>query len=40
VHEPNAANRALYDNLFGEFQEIYRKTHGIYARLNRPEEHA
>jgi xylulokinase len=40
VHEPDAANRALYDNLFGEFQEIYRKTHGIYARLNRPEEHA
>jgi hypothetical protein len=37
VHDPQAANRALYDDLFGEFREIYRKTHGIYARLNRLE---
>jgi xylulokinase len=40
VHEPHAGNRALYDELFGEFREIYRKTHGIYARLNGLEHHA
>jgi xylulokinase len=34
VYEPNAAHRALYDDLFGEFLTVYRKNRAIYARLN------
>ncbi len=35
IYEPNREHRALYDELFGEFVQIYRQNHGIYARLNR-----
>ncbi|MBL6974793.1 MAG: FGGY-family carbohydrate kinase [Deltaproteobacteria bacterium] len=33
--DPDPANRGLYDNLFGEFLNIYRLNRGLYARLNR-----
>ncbi|MFP4475955.1 MAG: xylulokinase [Desulfatibacillaceae bacterium] len=33
-HEPDPANRAMYDGLYAEFKTIYKKTRGIYARLN------
>ena len=33
--EPQPANRAIYDELYREFVAIYRKTRGIYRRLNR-----
>ena len=32
---PNAANREIYDELFREFQEIYKRNKKAYARLNR-----
>jgi xylulokinase len=32
---PQRQNRATYDELFGEFKSIYKKTRGIYRRLNR-----
>lgn len=32
---PSAASRAIYDELFSEFLEIYRRNKAIYARLNR-----
>ncbi len=32
---PNPANRAIYDELFGEFLNIYKANKKIYARLNR-----
>jgi hypothetical protein len=31
---PNAAHRALYDERFEVFQEIYRRMKGIHKRLN------
>ena len=40
VYEPSAGNRSIYDDSYGEFINIYRKTHGMYARLNRPQHHA
>jgi len=33
-YEPDPANRALYDERFAVFQQIYRQTKGIYKRLN------
>ncbi len=36
--EPNPHVASLYDELFGQFVEIYRKTHRIYRRLNRGHE--
>jgi len=33
-HEPNRANRGIYDQLFGEFLELHRKTRRLCARLN------
>jgi xylulokinase len=33
--EPSAANRAVYDELFGEFLMIYRRNKQIFRRLNR-----
>ncbi len=33
--EPDPANRAIYDELFAEFQELYRKNRKTFARLNR-----
>lgn len=34
VYEPNEKNRALYDEMFGRFVEIYNKNKPIYAKLN------
>jgi xylulokinase len=34
VHHPDPANRALHDELFAEFLELYRATKPIYRRLN------
>ena len=36
VFDPDPKNRAIYDELFGEFLNIYKKNRGIYRRLNRP----
>jgi xylulokinase len=38
TYQPNPANRALYDELFGEFLNIYERNRSIYARLNRHRE--
>ncbi len=32
---PNPANRQIYDELFGEFKEIYKRNKKAYERLNR-----
>ena len=34
VFHPERRNRKLYDDLYGVFQEIYKKNKGIYKRLN------
>jgi len=34
VYQPNEKNRDLYDTLFAEFLNIYKKNKGIYKRLN------
>ncbi|MGE5156376.1 MAG: xylulokinase [Betaproteobacteria bacterium] len=34
-YTPEPRHRALYDDLFAAFTGIYRRTHGLYARLNR-----
>lgn len=31
---PRAANRAVYDRMFGEFKGMYGRLHGTYSRLN------
>ena len=35
VYEPNPENREIYDELFKEYLNIYKKNQGIYSRLNR-----
>ncbi len=35
TYEPNPANRALYDELFAAFEDIYKQNNRIYRRLNR-----
>lgn len=35
TYEPDSRNRAIYDELFREFVNIYKSNHRIYARLNR-----
>ena len=35
TYEPNPDHRRLYDELFAEFVNIYRRNNPIYARLNR-----
>ena len=35
VFEPNPNNRALYDEMFGRFVEIYTKNKPIFAKLNK-----
>ena len=35
TYTPRRELAGLYHELFGEFVEIYKKTHGIYRRLNR-----
>jgi xylulokinase len=34
-YEPNPSNRNRYDDLYAAFTRFYRRTKGIYARLNR-----
>ena len=34
---PQAANRAFYDELFGEFRTIYKQNKAMYRRLNGSE---
>ena len=34
VYEPNPANRALYDELFSVFLDIYRRNRALFRRLN------
>jgi xylulokinase len=36
VYEPNRLHRALYDELYAEFLQLYHHNRGIFARLNRP----
>lgn len=35
IYEPNPKNRALYDERFAVFMEIYKKNKAIYHRLNK-----
>jgi len=35
VFQPNPANRAIYDELFAEFLNLYKNNKAMYARLNR-----
>ena len=35
VFEPNRSHRTLYDELYGQFLELYRSNRGVFARLNR-----
>ena len=35
VHEPDPANRAEYDRLYGAYRSIYKSNKGIHRRLNR-----
>ncbi|MFC1896029.1 FGGY-family carbohydrate kinase [Thermodesulfobacteriota bacterium] len=35
TYEPCPENRGIYDELFGEFTQLYKRNKGIYARLNR-----
>jgi xylulokinase len=40
-YEPNAAHRAVYDDRFETFVEIYRQMKGVYRKLNgRPDQRA
>jgi xylulokinase len=39
TYQPNAAHRALYDERFETFVEIYRQMKGVYQKLNgKPEQ--
>ena len=33
--DPDPANRAVYDELYREFRNLYKRTKGVYRRLNR-----
>jgi xylulokinase len=35
IYQPNPENRSLYDEMFSEFVNIYRRNKAIYKRLNR-----
>ena len=35
TYTPNPENRKIYDELFKEFLNIYKRNKGIYARLNK-----
>lgn len=35
TYEPNPRNRAVYDELFGQFVSLYKNNRRIFARLNR-----
>jgi len=34
THEPNPANRAVYDDLYDTFRRIHKANRGIYRRIN------
>lgn len=34
IYQPQPANRALYDEKFAVFKQIYQQMKGVYARLN------
>ena len=34
--QPNPAHRAVYDSLFREFLQAYKRNKGIFGRLNQP----
>jgi xylulokinase len=34
AYQPNSQNRALYDERFGVFKQIYKQMKDIYKRLN------
>ncbi|MBI2913835.1 MAG: xylulose kinase, partial [Chloroflexi bacterium] len=34
TYDPNPDHRGIYDELFGEFLNIYKNNKGMYARLN------
>ncbi len=34
IFTPNAANRAIYDELFGEFVQLYKRNRKMFTRLN------
>jgi xylulokinase len=34
VHEPDPANRVVYDELYGAFRDIYKQNKGIHRKLN------
>jgi xylulokinase len=35
LHEPDPGNREVYDELFAEFLELYRRLRPVYRRMNR-----
>ncbi len=35
TYQPDPANRTIYDELFKEFVNIYKRNQSIFARLNR-----
>jgi sugar (pentulose or hexulose) kinase len=35
VFEPNETNREVYDRMYGQFREAYKKNRNIFAALNR-----
>lgn len=37
TYHPQPAHRARYDQLYGAFRDLYRRTHKVYARLNAPD---
>ena len=34
MHEPDPANRAVYDELYGAFRSLYKQNKGIHRKLN------
>jgi len=34
VFTPNGANRAIYDELFSQYQQLYHSLAGVYAAAN------
>ena len=34
VFQPNAANKAVYDTLFSQYQQLYHSLAGVYAQAN------
>jgi xylulokinase len=40
IYEPNEANRAVYDDLFGQFVRVFKSVRPIFRSLNRVERNA